>query len=186
LVANLENIATAAESSISLLVHNIRIVYPGNSEDPVFPAETIYDGHWYYNFRIDAGVLGCIERTTTCTPDLTTCENLNYWASKKNGFLKGNSEQSLTLSMMMSSAMTSTIRGALGYRRSETLDAKRKFLGKTSLTLSQKQWKFEVRGFFKASLVRIQIAAGTFAQGIPSESLPDQVDLLEPHQRRIC
>lgn len=166
-----------------LLIRSTGIVHPGRRDDPIFPAAKTYDGTSYINEVWHGGVLACLDRTTICNPDGTTCESLNCWAELE---LKDYNEDFFVLSMLYTSLFSSNMNSAINFRKAEALDAKSKFLGVQSLPLAKEQWKVEVKQLFATSLARIQISARNNARGNPYGDILGQVDMMRPVLRPMC
>jgi hypothetical protein len=130
-------------------------------------------------------VLGCIERTSLCAPDGTTCGTLYDFLTNRVHIVGDNMDEYFVTLMIALSLANSNVGNALVLRGSEVLDAKPKLRGSTSLALAHEQWKVEARDLFEASLARIQIAARSLARGNPKR-LPGLADVMDPRYRGAC
>jgi hypothetical protein len=165
------------------LVQNVGVAYPDRREDPIFPADKTYDnGTWFYNTRWHAGVLGCVDRTTICSPNGTVCGGLKYWSELE----PSDTEDFRVVVMLFWSILQSNIQTAIIYRAAEGLDAQTKIVGSYSLQLALEQWKIEVHELFKTSLARIQVDARNIARGPPSGHAEGLRSLMRPFYQGIC
>lgn len=106
----------ASEFSIIILVHNMGIIYPRKSEDPIFPAESTYDGQWYFNRKVEGAALGCIERTTLCAPDGTTCGTMYDFLTNQVHIMDDNMDKLFAVLMITLSLTSSNVGNALALR----------------------------------------------------------------------
>ena len=168
-----------------ILIQNFGIRYPDRRTEPIFLADTPspWDGgRWYYNTRWHAGVLGCVDRTTICSPNGTVCGSLRYWAEQGIS----DTEDFRVLIMLIFSLSTSTMANSISYRGKEALDAQLKTVEGRSLQLVREQWKLEVQELFKTSLARIQINARDIARGPPNGRTEGLRGIMRPEYQGIC
>jgi hypothetical protein len=171
------------DTSSIILVQNIGVAYPDRREDPIFPAEKTYDnGTWFYNTRWHAGVLGCVDRTTICSPNGTVCGSLQDWTKLE----PSDTDDFRAVVMLFWSLLQSNIGMALGYRAAEALDAQTKIVAGCSLQLALEHWKIEVQQLFNTSLARIQIDARNIARGPPSGNANGLRSFMRPYYSGIC
>jgi hypothetical protein len=165
-----------------ILISNFGISYPSERFDPIFTANKTWDGSWYYNTNWHAGVLGCVERTIVCVPNLSRCMSLRALGDLPDA----GDEESAVRAMLYFSLVTSGLGHSLGYLGAQALDAQSKLAGDNSLPLAAEQWKAETQKFFETSLARIQITARNLARGNPEGNLAGQKDLMHPKWKGMC
>jgi hypothetical protein len=117
--------STAGEVSTIILVRNYGIRYPELRDDPIFPADSPLSNQYYFNGRIHAGVLGCIDRTTICSPNGSVCGSWKYW----HGLGRSDTEDYRVQAALTWSLMYSNIGLAISFRLGNALDAMQKVSG---------------------------------------------------------
>lgn len=157
-------------------------MYPNRMADPIFTANTTFDGNWYMNTNFHAGVLGCIQWTIICVPGMGSCMTLKMLGN----LAFPHPENAAVRSMLYFSLIMSNLEEHLGMLRAEALEAQSKLTGSMSLALPTEQWKIEVTKFFETSLARIQINARNNARGNPNGDLPGQENLMRPAYEGLC
>lgn len=166
-----------------ILVQNIGVAYPDRREDPIFSSDKTYDnGTWFYNTKWHAGVIGCVDRTTICSPNGTVCGSLQYWAQQK----PDDTDDFRVTVMLFWSLLYSNMGFAMQYRAAGALDAQTKLVAGVSLQLALEQWKIEVLQLFRTSLARIQIDARNIARGPPSGNTEGLQSFMHPLYEGMC
>lgn len=174
---------TYGETATLMLISNYGISYPGESLDPIFPANKDYGDGWYYNTQFHASVFGCMSRTIVCLPETTPllCFNLTGL-----GKLDDIDREHSSVRSLLYFSLIPDLHVQLGYLQAEALDAQSLLSGSTSSKLSDSQWKAEARQMFESLLARTQITARNIARGVPGEELPGQESLMKPEYQGMC
>ena len=175
--------ASAGEAATLLFINNMGVFYPNKRDDPIFHAnELLHNFTTYFNNRLHAGVLGCMDRTMFCPPHGADCVPvLTGLESNRTTLDEWAVRYMLTLGLVYSN-----IGDSVHYRKAEALDAQAKVSSPNSIELAREQWKVEAKQLFETSLARIQLTLRNMARGSDNSLIPDAYDALPQYMRRVC
>ena len=159
------------------------VLYPHQRDDPIFYAKKVIpNSTWYFNNRLHAGVLGCMDRTMYYNPDKPEGIANLAWLDPNDPSIQEQAVQyMLNLALVRSNTGDST-----RLRKAEALDAQAKVASAYTIELVREQWKLEARQLFETSLARTQLALRDATRSRADLAIPDEVDVLPERLRKLC
>lgn len=164
-------------------------------DDPVFPAMH-RRGPDYFNNATIPGLLGCVDNTLICDPDLNQCWNWPETSADLNPTLSdpvrdevdGVLTNADLARVLLSSAIFNSFEGMMRTHK-DNLEAKSHCDDIYCLGLPREQWKTEARQMFETSLAQMQhrvldIVRGV-DDGLQNQKLSWSLEI-PPNLRGIC
>lgn len=152
-----------SDSTVTIIfISSLRILYEGQSDDPIFPAHTEWPlpgdrKKWYYNSDPKARPLACINTIKVCTPDEALCWNVN-----SNLKFPDDTPE---FELLYSSLYKTDIYYSLAKRQGRSLLAQKKVSQYFSPALGDYHWGVEVENWVRTALARTSINTWSVASG---------------------
>ena len=160
------NLAPPKYSTVTIFfVSSLRILYEERSEDPIFPADQEWrlpgdDRPWFRNSDPRARPFACINTIEMCTPDGTTCWNVNEPTTNKS-----TPDNTPEYNLLYASLFRTDVYFSIAKRQGRALLAQSKVSQYFSTRLGDDPWVAEVSNLANISLARTSINTWSVASG---------------------